>query len=489
MSDPKSGTCTENIINVRRADHLRTMLFQDTETIELFLDQFLTGVIITDPEGIVVFMNKPYGRFLELDPKAQVGRHVTEVVENTRMHIVGRTGRPEINETQVIRGQSIVVQRLPIIKNGRVIAVFGIVMFQCVGDLQKLAAQLKSLESKVKVYEKELRSLRSTRYTVDSIVGESKTLEYLKQLVFRAAAHNLTVLITGESGCGKELYAQAIHNAGAVRLGPFVRVNASAIPADLLESEMFGYEKGAFTGAKPGGKLGKFHMAHHGTIFFDEIGDLPERMQPKLLRVLEEKEFEPVGGTTPVKSDFRLIAATNRDLDEMVKDNRFRSDLYYRLNVFHLHIPPLRERPDDILPQARHFLTEIAEEWSICAPVLTPETEKILLNYPWPGNSRELKHVIQRTVATLDGAVIRPQDLPLNLFKMTDTLRPVKPAPLKKILNDAEAEAIRAALKAASNNKVQASKILGIHRTMLYRRMKQLGMDCSAPPEGSNAAI
>jgi transcriptional regulator with PAS, ATPase and Fis domain len=330
----------------------------------------------------------------------------------------------------------------------------------------------------VEIYEKELRVLRQTRYTVQSIIGESPSREHLENLVFRAAANNLTVLITGESGCGKELYAQAIHNAGARRLKPFVRINASAIPAELLESELFGYEKGAFTGAKSGGKKGKFHMAHQGTLFLDEIGDLPQSIQPKLLRVLEEKEFDMVGGTTPVRSDFRLIAATNRNLEAMVEENRFRSDLYYRLNVFNLHIPPLRERPEDILPQARHFLSDLAEEWSVPTPALASETEKILKAYPWPGNSRELRHILQRTMATLEKSdTILPHDLPLHLLTKACPSHPVPVSPLKKTINDAEIKGIQAALKACGNNKARAAKMLCIHRTLLYRRMKQLGME------------
>jgi len=461
---------------VKNVERLYSLLFKDPETVELFLNHFHSGILITDPEGYVVFMNEPYGRFLGLSPKEQVGRHTTDVVENTRMHIVGRTGIAEINDTQVIKGQSIVVQRIPIIKKGRVLAVFGFVMFECVQDVQELAYKLKILESKVKIYEKELLSLRNTRYSVESIIGESKSFTQLKKLVFRAAAHNLATLITGESGSGKELFAQAIHHASVRRNRPFVRVNASAIPADLLESELFGYEKGAFTGAKSSGKSGKFMMAHQGTIFFDEVGDLPENMQPKLLRVLEEKEFEKLGGTNPIKVDFRLIAATNRNLENMVAEKRFRSDLYYRLNVFHLHIPPLRERPEDILPQAEHFLQELADEWGVAKPHLTPQAQEVLQAYPWPGNSRELRHIIQRTMATIEGDTIQPQDLPLHLFVRNGGPSPPSPAPLKKVILDAETRAIQSALKAAGNNKVQAARILGIHRTLLYRRMKQLGI-------------
>lgn len=452
-------------------------LFQDPHTVGLFLDQFPNGVLITDPDGYVIFINKPYSHFLGLDQQAQIGRHCTEVIATSRMHIVGKTGHAEINAAMLIQGENIVVQRIPIIKEGRMLAVFGLVMFHCIQDFHKLGNKLKLLESKVEIYEKELRALRQTRYTVDSIIGDSESRQQLQQLVFRAAANNLTVLITGESGCGKELYAQAIHNAGPRRLKPFVRINASAIPAELLESELFGYEKGAFTGAKSSGKRGKFHMAHQGTLFLDEIGDLPPTIQPKLLRVLEEKEFDMVGGTAPVHSDFRLIAATNRNLETMVEERRFRSDLYYRLNVFNLHIPPLRERPDDILPQARFFLNDLAEEWSIATPTLAPETEKVLKAYPWPGNSRELRHILQRTMATLDNDTIHPGDLPLHLLTRACPSHPMAVSPLKKTVQDAEIRAIQAALKACDNNKAKAAKMLSIHRTLLYRRMKQLGME------------
>jgi transcriptional regulator with PAS, ATPase and Fis domain len=202
-------------------------------------------------------------------------------------------------------------------------------------------------------------SLRSTRHTLDSIVGESEAIKSLKTEALRAAATLFPVLITGESGTGKELFAQGIHHASPRKLYPFVRINCAAIPRDLLESELFGYEKGAFTGANVEGKAGKFELARHGTVFLDELGDLPLTMQPKLLRVLEDKEFERVGGTSVIRSDFRLIAATNQNLEEMLAERRFRKDLFYRLNVIPLQIPPLRERREDILPLARHYVLQI----------------------------------------------------------------------------------------------------------------------------------
>ena len=328
------------------------------ELYALIFDSIHNGAMVTDADGVVTHLNRPYAQFLGLNAGEGIGKHCTEVVENTRMHIVARTGRPEINQTQLIRGQNIVVHRIPIKKDGRVVAVLGLVMFQDVGDVAKLAKKLRHLESQVKRYKKELMNRRSTRYTLDSIVGGSRAITDLKQEALVAAANTYPVLIVGESGTGKELFAQSIHHASSRNIHPFVQINCAAIPNDLLESELFGYERGAFTGARSAGKPGKFELAHQGTIFLDEIGDLPLVMQPKLLRVLEEKEFERVGGNTVIRSDFRLIAATNQNLESLIAKGRFRKDLFYRLNVISLTIPPLKERPEDIVPVARHLLRQ-----------------------------------------------------------------------------------------------------------------------------------
>ncbi len=271
-------------------------LQKQLEMYRLIFDSIYNGAIVTDANGFITHFNKPYGVFLGVDPEFQLGRHCTESVQNSRMHIVAETGKPEINQSHRILGQNMVVQRIPIKKDGRVIAVFGQVMFKDVRDVRKLATELSLLESKVKLYEEELINLRSTRYTFDSIIGSSQAIKSLKIEALRAAANQFPVLISGESGTGKELFAQAIHHAGPRRIHPFVRINCAAIPKDLLESELFGYEKGAFTGAGPNGKPGKFELARHGTVFLDEVGDLSLEMQPKLLRVIEDKEFERVGG-------------------------------------------------------------------------------------------------------------------------------------------------------------------------------------------------
>ncbi|MDD3473679.1 MAG: sigma 54-interacting transcriptional regulator [Syntrophaceae bacterium] len=444
-----------------------------TELLELILDNIYNGVMVTDPEGYVKFFNTPYGQYLGVDPKRQIGRHCTEVIENTRMHVVAKTGKPEINQSHSIKGQNMVVQRIPIKKDGKVIAVFGQVMFKDIRDVGRLAKKLSLLESKVELYERELISLRSTRYTMDSIAGTSETIRLLKKEALKAAATNLTVLITGESGTGKELFAQAIHNASPRRLNPFVRINCAAIPRELMESELFGYDRGAFTGATYKGKPGKFELANRGTLFLDEIGDLPLEMQPKLLRVLEEKEVERVGGTSPVRVDFRVIAASNQNLESMMTEGRFRKDLFYRLNVISLNIKPLRERPEDIVPLSSHILGLLAREYSIPSVKMSPETETALSSYHWPGNCRELCNVLERTVSSLEGDFIQPDDLPVQIYSAQKNSGTLSHIPLKDVHGIAEKEAILSALTATRNNRAAAARLLGIHRTLLYKKLRK----------------
>jgi transcriptional regulator with PAS, ATPase and Fis domain len=451
-------------------------LRQQLEIYELIFNSIHNGAIVTDVSGCVTHFNQPYGRFLNVHPADQIGRHCTEVLDNTRMHIVAKTGKPEINRTHEVKGQNMVVQRIPIRKDGEVVAVFGQVMFKDVRDVQKLAREFSLLESKVQHYEEELLSLRATRYTLDSIKGKSQAIAALKREALRAAGSKSPVLITGESGTGKELFAQAIHQAGTRKLYPFVQINCAAIPKDLLESELFGYDKGAFTGALPGGKPGKFELAHQGTIFLDEIGDLPMEMQPKLLRVLEDKAFERVGGNKVIRSDFRLIAASNQPLEEMLEQGAFRKDLFYRLNVIRLHIPPLRERREDIVELGHHLLNLLAQESNLPLPAIDAEARRALIAYDWPGNVRELSNALERSLAAMDGEMVRLEDLPFHIYQKRQGQQGLKPASIREVQHRAEKEAIQYALKSCGYNKSQAARRLGVHRTLLYKKMKKYNL-------------
>ncbi|NOX32193.1 MAG: AAA domain-containing protein [Deltaproteobacteria bacterium] len=448
-------------------------LHKENELYGLVFDNINAGVIIIDADGYITHFNKPYGRFLNLDPDAQIGRHCTKVIENTRMHIVARTGKAEINKSQRINGHDMVVQRIPIKKDGRVIAVYGQVMFRNVEEVKELAAKLSMLESKVQLFEKELFDLRSTKYTFNCIIGKSDEIKYLKDEARNAALNDSTVLITGESGTGKELFSQAIHNASKRRHHPLVRINCAAIPKDLLESELFGYEEGAFTGAKVKGKPGKFELANNGTIFLDEIGDLPLDMQPKLLRVLEEKEFERIGGTKIIRSDFRVICATNQNLEELMEKLKFRKDLFYRLNVIPIYIPPLRERQKDIIPLARHMLKKMTLAANHPQMDIEKNAAKELKNYDWPGNARELSNVLERAMYSSSNNTIYKGDLPFNLDYSSHTPGNKTSPTLKNAQSQAQVKAIYQALAKTNYIKARAAKLLGIHRTLLYKKMKE----------------
>jgi transcriptional regulator with PAS, ATPase and Fis domain len=435
------------------------------------VDHMQIGVIVSDANGHIVYMNDTYARFLNLDPAEQMGKHATDVVANSRLHIVAETGKAEVNYPHQFKEIGYLVHRIPIKENSRVVAVLGLVLFDSASTASRLANNLSFLESKLNLYENELASLRSTRYTFGSIVGTSRIINELKSEALKSSGNRLPVLICGESGTGKELFAQAIHHASSRKLYPFVRINCAAIPRDLLESELFGYEKGAFTGAKNEGKPGKFELAHRGTMFLDEIGDLPLEMQPKMLRVIEEKEFERVGGTQLIRSDFRLIAASNQNLEKMVADGQFRKDLFYRLNVISLNILPLRDRREDIVPLARHFLKLIAQDAALIEVKFDKAAELALENYDWPGNARELSNVLERTLSSIGRNTITLGDLPFYLTQCQRISSGQNPNSLKEVHDRAEKEAIQFALEQTGYNKARAAKMLNINRTLLYKKM------------------
>ena len=440
---------------------------------ETILDVVQNGVMITDEKGRIVFFSKTYGQFLGIDPRGAVGRQCLEVVENSRMHIVAETGVAEINHPHRIMGQDMVVQRIPVRIDGQGMFVYGQVMFKDVRDVQALAKKLNLLESKVELYEKELMSLRSSKYTIENIVGQSPVMVELKKLAVKASQINAPVLILGESGTGKELFAHAIHYASDRRIYPFIRLNCAAIPKDLLESELFGYEPGAFTGAGAKGKPGKFELAHQGSIFLDEISDLPLEMQPKLLRVLEEKEMERVGGTRMTRSDFRLIAATHANLESLVEQGSFRKDLYYRLNVLPLQVPPLRQRKEDIPLISEHLIRKFQKEEGTKLVLLSPEVLEIFQNYYWPGNVRELANILERILYTMDGDTILPRHLPIILQSMGKESPKFEETVLKRLREDVEKEILLHTIRMSKDNKNKAARMLGIHRTSLYKKLKK----------------
>ncbi|SPF48324.1 conserved hypothetical protein [Syntrophobacter sp. SbD1] len=452
-----------------------------TKTIVRTLEEILSGagewMVVVDSNGIITMMSEDYAKFNGTTVFRAVGRHVTKVIENTRMHIVAHTGEAEMGEKQTIRGRELIVNRVPLMDAGRVVGAYGRVVFKDVEQLYQLASKLKVLESKVKYYEKELTQLRGARYTMANIVGSGQAISSAKLEALRAGRTDSTVLVFGETGTGKELFAHAIHASGHRRSGPFIKLNCAAVPAELLESELFGYEEGAFTGAKRGGKPGKFELAQGGTLFLDEIGDMPQAMQVKLLRVLQEREVERVGGTVTCPVNIRIIAATGRPLEDLVNDGSFRPDLYYRVNVIPIRVPPLREMPEDIEAIAESFLTRLANDTGEPKRTISPELIEALKSYNWPGNVRELQNVLERAAAMTRGETLLTEHVPGYLRRSIPKLHAgLAPNTLSHARAEAERKAIIAALDAAGGNKTKAASILQIHRVKLYDKLKRHGI-------------
>ena len=450
------------------------------------LEEVLSGagewMVVVDASGIITMISEEYAQFNGASVSEAVGRHVTEVIENTRMHVVAQTGVAEMGETQTIHGRELIVNRIPLKDGDRVVGAYGRVVFKDVEQLWELASKMKVLESKVRYYEKELTSLRGARYTFRCILGSGTAVTAAKDEAAWAARTDSTVLLRGETGTGKELFAHAIHAAGQRRSGPFIKLNCAAVPAELLESELFGYEEGAFTGAKKGGKPGKFEMAAGGTLFLDEIGDMPLPMQAKLLRVLQEREVERVGGTGTRMIDIRIIAATGQHLEELVGEGKFRADLYYRIHVIPIRIPPLRERREDIPELAEHFLARFATESGERMRRISPELMEVLSSYGWPGNVRELQNVLERAVALSRGDVLLPEHIPAHLLLTASNVsKAMTPGSLAETRAEAERNAIIGALKATGGNKSKAASLLRIHRVKLHEKIKRYGISSPVP--------
>ncbi|HEY3315502.1 MAG TPA: sigma 54-interacting transcriptional regulator [Bacillota bacterium] len=317
-----------------------------------------------------------------------------------------------------------------------------------------------------------------------AIHGHSKEIQKAKQLAQKAAATDLTVLITGESGTGKELFAKAIHQMSPRSTRPYVAINCAAIPESLMEAEMFGYASGAFTGAKRGGNPGKFEQAHRGTIFLDEVGDLASLLQGKLLRVLQDGEIEKIGATTPFNVDVRVITATNKKLSSMAETGRFRRDLYYRLNVLRIHLPPLRERPEDIPLLATIFLDRFNRRYAGLAPrSITSEALDVLTRYSWPGNVRELQNTLRSVFSLEDAREIKPEHLPPHLRQLARVPRGLGQKSLEKVVEEVEREMILEALRATGNNRAKSARLLGLPRSSFYEKLDRYELARAIPDD------
>ena len=383
-------------------------------------------------------------------------------------------------EVIVITGQGSIATAVDAIKRGAYHYLTKPFTAEEIIHLVHQALERRRLVDRKERLEEELWQARG----VHQLVGQSEALRRVRQMIQTAGGSEATVLIEGESGTGKEIIANAIHAQSKRSRGPLVKMNCAAVPETLLESELFGHEKGAFTGADRR-RVGRFEQAEGGTLFLDEVCEMQPRLQAKFLRALQEREIERLGGSETIPVDVRIIAATNRDLQKALAEGVLREDLYYRLNVILLRVPPLRERMDDVPILAMHFVRKYAARESVPTASIAEEAMNVLLSYAWPGNVRELENAIERAVVLGRGEVLRPQDLPPQVHRRGDERQPLIPAHLT--LEEIEKLAIAQALRLTGGNKSEAAERLGIHRTSIYDKMRRYGIEWNPAGEEPTA--
>ncbi len=475
----------KRVIGIVDTITLRDTFYKETEELSMQLreviEQLHEGVCVVDDQGIVHLWNKSAERVYGVSAEELLGKKLKDYFPNALLDMVLESKEPVENVPHSPRKNTYVaISAKPLWFGDHLVG--AVSSERDITEITQLSQKLEEANKRVEFLETEYQRIAKDQFQIGAIIGKSKKLTDAILLAQQVSKTNVNVLITGESGTGKEVFARAIHQESG-RKGDFIAINCSAIPSNLLESELFGYEGGAFTGALSKGKKGKFQLADNGTIFLDEIGEMPPDMQAKLLRVIQEREIQPVGSEKTIKMNARIIAATNQDLESMMGKGLFREDLFYRLNVVSIHLPPLRERKEDIPLLINQFLEEFSQVHNIKTISLPPDILKILTDYEWKGNVRELKNAIERLVVLSNGRTVLKEMLPWEILKSLEKDKgktdesPITEYDLEKVLAQTERKLITGALKISQGNKKKAAELLNIPRSTLYYKISQLGLE------------
>lgn len=441
------------------------------ELLQSIVTHIPTGFFVCDLEHTIVYINEVYASYFNKQPHELIGEKITDIIPDSALPAVIRSGRAVYGVIRQIQnaGKSIniIVNRIPLFDDeGNIIGAMAMALLDTPEQIRNLILQMDKLHLSNPKRHKTIQPELKANYSINSILGESHIMNSVKQYLLKYAKTDAAVLILGETGTGKELTASAIHMASPRAEGPYVALNCSAFPKDLFESELFGYSAGAFSGAHKDGKSGLIKLANNGTLFLDEIGELPLTLQAKILRVLEEKHLRPIGADHSIEVDFRLVAATNRDLKTMVNEGTFREDLFYRINSLTLHLPPLCERSDDIPILMENILKQLSKPPTLCSE----EVLAILKKWSWPGNIRELRNVLVRAASLCQNGCIEVSDLPYDLLHADNS---TQVGSLSKVVQNNEAKIITQTLEAHSWNVQKTAKILEISRANLYEKMNK----------------
>jgi len=470
-----------SLVHSRVVD-LITSLLKENEKLQEFkkiqseltiiLNSVHEAIEVADTEGTIIYVNPAFTRVTGIPEHERIGKNIFQASPDGALAMVLKTGKNIFGHKTKVGGSNseVVSNAAPIYVDGSITG--GVVVFQHLTDIMKLMDELHQRTSLIENLSEKLGQVTTSKYTFNDILGTSPDLRKCIQVAERSARSNSTVLLLGESGTGKELFAHAIHHASPRREKPFIKVNCAAIPENLLESEFFGYVKGAFTGAIKS-RIGKFELAHGGSIFLDEIGDMSLNLQGKLLRVLQEMEFERVGGNQTIKVDVRVIAATNRNLRELIRQGRFREDLYYRLNVVEITIPSLRYHKEDLSMLSNNLIIKLNRKLGKKVKGLFKDAEEALYNYDWPGNVRELENVIERVMVTVDEEIITKKNLIQHVSQFKNT--PEKDMDLIPIERMEQILIKKAIIKFGNTveGKRRAAQALNISLATLYNKLKK----------------
>lgn len=441
----------------------------------VIFDGALNGVMIVSKDGTTIYVNPAYTEITGTAPEMRLGKNILQLDPTCPLSRTLLTGKAVKNCRFKLcdAEHEVVANTTPVLSSmGEMIG--GISVFQDFQDILRLQAELREKESAIHILKGKLSAISSAKYDFSDIIGKSPAVMQAIEMAKSVANTDVTVLIHGESGVGKEMFAHAIHANSQRRRAPFIRINCAAIPENLIESELFGFERGAFTGATQQ-KIGMFELANKGTILLDEIGEMSLQVQSRLLRVLEEREFYRIGGQRPVKLDIRVLTATNRNLRKLSAQGKFREDLYYRINIFNVDVPPLRERGEDILLLSQHFLETFSKHMSKEISGISESAGRLLVGYDWPGNIRELRNVIERAVVLCKGELLTERELGFlntgNAESRNAALMPIA---------ELERQAIQKGIdlyETSMEGKQQIARELGISSRTLYNRLKDYGLD------------
>ncbi|MCX7788972.1 MAG: sigma 54-interacting transcriptional regulator, partial [Spirochaetes bacterium] len=457
---------------ITRAERARVERFRT------ILDYSYEGIIAVDEKGTIALFNKSAKDIINLPETDLIGSHIDEVFPEIGLSKVLQTGKEELETIQKVNETTISANRVPVFIGKELVG--AVATFQKISKIQEMEEKIRK-----KMYMKGF----AAKYTFQDVIGKSPVMQRAIAMAMHYSGVDSNILLLGETGTGKELFAQSIHNHSSRRSGPFVAINCAAIPENLLESELFGYVEGAFTGAVKQGKAGLFEIAHNGTIFLDEISELSLPLQARLLRVLQEKEIVRLGGDRVIPINVRVIAASNRSLKELVKEGKFRKDLLYRIDVLSITIPPLRERKEDIPYLIEHYLKQHNRKFGKTIRAISDEAMQILLAYSWPGNIRELVNICERLSIITTGETVTCADVKAVLLdEETACIESSSPSIRfseidSKIFERNEKEIIMAALNQSQFNKKQAAKLLGIDYSTLWRKMKKYSISIAQVPQ------